>query len=389
MPAPAVIVLGTSFSSVPLYHELRSAGFYLISCGGKKGDIGHRISDEQAYIDYSEPEAVIEYILSYRKAEIFIVPSSNDIAYKTACLARERLCIDGGVSWDLASKVHEKDKFKTLLEELRIPTPRVFRDQALNPFEEIEVAIVKPIDSFSGIGISVCGSYPELERAKLNASKHSTSGEVIVEQFIRGSLHSCSAFISDGKIKESFFADEFCYKNRFQVSGSNFPSNLPDEIRKLVEASILKVIDYLEYKNGLFHVQLMVERGIPYLIEAMLRCPGDLFPELVRFANGVNYTYLYMMSFVPGLPEPSRVSVDSAPEGSFIWRETLADEKNWVYCGFENIYEENTILACHSLSSIGDDLRPAPKDKAGIILSRTNSVGLSKIISNKGAYELY
>ena len=384
-----VIVLGTSFSSVPIYHELRDAGYFIISCGGNLADVGHSLSDKQIHIDYSDAEKLIEHLADEAINDFFIVPSSNDIAYKTACIVKEAFGIDGGVVWALAEHVHEKDKFKTMLDLLAIPTPIVFKDPTVNPLDQVDAVIVKPIDSFSGIGISICKTMEEIEAAKVLAKRVSVAGNFIVEQFVEGSLHSCSFFIADGVIKATFFVDEFCHVNQFQVSGSNSPSKVSVSIKNLVVDHILKITQYLDYRDGLFHLQFIVHASQPFFIEAMLRCPGDLFPRLIELSRGVNYTLYYLMSFVPGIVDTvdgfHRLDFD----GAFVWRETLADNSERIYKGFANTHASNHIISAYPLCSIGHLLQPAPMDKAGIVFSTVGASGLAKIISSRGAYELY
>ena len=389
MSSQKVIVLGTSFSSVPIYKELQSAGYTSISCGGNENDIGHLLSDEQIYIDYSEASKLIDYLDRYKRKDFFVVPSSNDIAYKTACLIKDAFNIEGGTSWDLAEEVHEKDKFKALLNKLAIPTPSIFYNEALNCLDDVDAVIVKPIDSFSGIGISICRSAQELEVATDLAKSISLAGEYIVEQFIEGSLHSCSLFMQDGDVKTSFFVDEFCFINQFQVSGSNSPSRLKQDTKNLVLEYISKIIEYLNYSDGLFHLQFIVKDDKPYFIEAMLRCPGDLFPNLIKLSKGINYTYYYLMSFIPGLADIMKPKSGFDIEKNFIWRETLAREVEFIYKGFSSTDSFNQIVDLYPLCGIGEVLMPAPKDKAGIVFSTVDTNNLNKIINNRGAYELY
>jgi hypothetical protein len=387
-----VIVLGTSFSSVPIYNELRAAGYFVISCGGNVADIGHSLSDEQIHINYSDAEKLVDYLTDKAINDFFVVPSSNDIAYKTACIVKDAFGIDGGVVWALAEHVHEKDKFKAMLELLAIPTPLVFKDHILNPLDQVDAVIVKPIDSFSGIGISICKTTEDLEDAKVLAKRVSAAGDFIVEQFVEGSLHSCSFFIADGVIKATFFVDEFCYVNQFQVSGSNSPSNILVSIQNLVVDYILKITQHLDYKDGLFHLQFIVHADQPYFIEAMLRCPGDLFPNLIELSEGINYTQYYLMSFIPGIVDTID-TIDPSPglgsEEVFVWRETLADSNERIFKGFANIHDSNHIVSAYPLCSIGHFMQPAPMDKAGIIFSTVSASDLPKIISSRGAYELY
>lgn len=64
--------------------------------------------------------------------------------------------------------------------------------------------MVKPVEAYSGRGISVIENKGELENAVMNARNYSLSKKCLVEEYIVGNLYSHTAFISGGKIIHDF-----------------------------------------------------------------------------------------------------------------------------------------------------------------------------------------
>ncbi len=96
--------------------------------------------------------------------------------------------------------------------------------------------LVKPSDSFSGRGVTKVFDRTELAAAVADARRNSRSAEVVIEEFIEGSLHSHSAFIKDQEIAFDVFVDE--YSHGLSVPGQFIePSLTPFRNRSLEDAS--------------------------------------------------------------------------------------------------------------------------------------------------------
>src|SRR5690606_25694265 len=99
--------------------------------------------------------------------------------------------------------------------------------------------ICKPVDAFSGRGISV---FNGLDRAGMvtafnTARRESPSGEALAEPFIEGDLYSYTTFLAKGKPQEWFFVREGSSINPFAVDTSYVSEALPEDCRALLADS--------------------------------------------------------------------------------------------------------------------------------------------------------
>ena len=361
-----VLVLGTSSTAVALVEVLRGHHLPVVLCGGYPGDPGHALGLHSISVDYSDHAALIETLSD--EAFDAVVPACNDSAYAASfALGQSR-----GLAWPDTAKIVDvmtnKAKLAEHLSGLGIPIPRVFHPSEAAEFVTADTPIiVKPVDADRGLGVEVVRDATQLEisvGASLAASK---AGEVVLQEYIDGSLHSASVFFQDGETAAAFFVDEFCTTSRFQVNSSFFPSQLPEEIQSSVLSALNAVAASLEIRAGLLHAQFMVKDDSFHLIELMRRCPGDFFGQMIELGSGYLYTENYVRAFldypVDKLPQEFNVST--------IFRYTLTSNFQSNPTHVQLLYPSSSVSFYPHLPS-GSVMPEAPIGKFATVLIEVN-----------------
>jgi biotin carboxylase len=248
------LLVGSSFSAAPIFFLLKKRGLHVSVCGSLRADPCHQYADASFYIDYSDREA----LLSLVEAESFdfIVPTCNDYSYMSCAWFARRLGYPGFDDFEVAAIIHTKNEFRRITQQYGIPAPRSHRQQVDKSIDSSGLKyplLVKPIDSFSGRGVTKVKDVSELDAAVDAARTASRSGEIVLEEFVDGALHSHSAFIQRREIVADFFVDEFCTVYPYQVDCSNHPSRLRSAIQGAVRATIAKLVKQLDLQDGLLH----------------------------------------------------------------------------------------------------------------------------------------
>lgn len=361
--AKKALLLGSSYSAVPLLFILKRHGLHVSVCGNLPADPCHNYADQSFYEDYSKHDLVEE--LQKEHNFDYVIPSCNDYSYLSGAHVAEKYGLPGYDSLPTAMLLHNKALFRSRIEQIGLPAPKY---RTLAPDEDLKISdmhfplLVKPVDSFSGRGITKVHSLEELREAVGHASTVSRSGGIFVaEEFIEGSLHSHSAFISDRTILFDFFADEFCTVYPYQVNCSNSPSRLDDHVKDGMRSLINRLAQSLGLVDGLFHTQFIVSGDEIFLIESMRRCPGDLFNRMIELSTSAEYLENYVGPFI-GLP-PS--SSDVLPR-RLIGRHTISVKEPTIYFGMRNRIPFESVDFV-PLKESGSQFAPAPYDKAGIV----------------------
>lgn len=355
-----VLLIGTSFSAVPIYFALKRRGFHVTVCGGVKTDPCHQYADASIFVDYSDPEALLNAV---KEADFqYIIPSCNDYSYLSASHVANKLGCPGYDTTEITAILHTKKSFREKAAKFGLKAPKVITDiTSLNGAHL--PCLVKPVDSFSGRGVSKVESIAEISAAINAAKKASRSGEFVIEQFIQGSLHSHSAFISKGKIIADFFVDEFCTTYPYQVNCSNYPSVIPKRIKLGVQFEIERLAKELRITDGLLHTQFMSDQNDFWIIECMRRCPGDLYGSLIERSTGVDYADMFIKPFVE-IPYSNETTHSHE---YYYGRHTISSRESIVNFSFSPKLK-GVEIEIVQLKESGENLEPAPFDKMAIVL---------------------
>lgn len=375
-PRTALLV-GSSFSAAPILFALKKYGLHVSVCGKHEKDPCHEIADASYFIDYSDASKLEELVGSGKFD--FLIPSCNDSSYMSCARFAEKFGFPGFDGFETASILHTKNKFRALTETLRIPAPRYAALSQRDVFDAPALSfplLVKPVDSFSGRGMSRVSTGDELELAVKLARDCSPTSEVIVEEFVEGTLHSHSAFLFDGRIAFDFFVDEFCTSYPYQVNCSNHPSVLDEVLRNQVRKAICVIAKSVDLADGLIHTQFLAKGSQVWIIETMRRCPGDLYGSLVTKSTGVNYADLFVRSFIA---EPLPPSLEASCELPF-GRHTISSDKLIAAFSFSQSIPATEVDVV-PLKISGHTLHPAPYDKMAILFAHFESYEKMKVFT--------
>ncbi|MAR90265.1 MAG: ATP-grasp domain-containing protein [Pseudomonadota bacterium] len=369
------LLVGSSYSSAPILSILRERGFQISVCGVHRDDPCHEYADKSYYIDYSNSEA-LKQLIDAEQFD-FIVPSCNDTAYMSTVQATQQNPYPGFDTLPTARILHTKNSFREFTKDNAIPAPRWLKASAQKDYSSLTLPLlVKPVDAFSGRGITKITDYSSLGPAIENARLSSKDDGVIVEEFVEGSLHSHSAFVVNEKIMIDFFVDEYCSIYPYQVDCSNHPSFLSQHIRNSVRAAIGTIISKLKICDGLIHSQFIVNDDQIWIIECMRRAPGDLFGNLISYSTGHDYTELYTLPFIGG-----KIKANSSSERyRLIGRHTISVVKPKTLFSFSQSLPSPKVSIV-PLKRSGHPITDAPYDKVAILFAEFEAAETLKSIT--------
>jgi biotin carboxylase len=363
-----VLLLGTSFSAAPLAHFLKTAGMRVSVCGKFPTDPCAAWADDYYSLDYSDADALLQLVKDNRFSAI--APSCNDYSYLSAAHTAYQLGYPGFDDPETTAILHDKSRFRAFALTHGIPVPKTWDISSNSPtaFSRDFPLLVKPVDSFSGRGVGKITCAEQLQPAIAEARAQSRSNNVVVEQYIEGTLHSHSAFLRSRDIDQDFFVDEFCTVYPYQVNCSNSPSHLSDRLRDRVRDCIRDLAGLLRLCDGLLHTQFIVRGNDIYLIECMRRCPGDLYYHLISFSTSMPYVANYLRPFLgEAIAFPS--SIIDIP-----WaRHTISLAEDTIVHGFAHTIPSPEVRY-FPLRESGSLIRQAPFDKVAILFARFEEV---------------
>lgn len=353
-----VLLLDAAFSSIPIYEYLLDAGHDVFVMGNRPNDVlarkaGSRWIDQ----DYSKSDEVRSHLA--RCGIERVVPGCTDISIETcAKLSLDTYPLDTSEN---NAVFGDKGAFRRLCLELDLPAPRVVDDGL---FPAVGKFICKPVDAFSGRGVTIFdgADLDALKDARSAAVEASPRSTALIETFALGELFSCSAFVENQKLMESFYVREGSSANPFAVDTSYVTDDVPTACRMKLAKGLERLCSALALRDGLLHTQfILTDSGDPFIIEVTRRCPGDLYSLLIEYSTGFRYAAKYASYF---LDAPEKTQVETR---RYVLRHTVTSaDKNEIFAGLR-MTGTFVVRAFFPLGAVGHELLPKQGSRAGVL----------------------
>jgi hypothetical protein len=323
------LLVDTGFASLPLIDALESKNIHVHVVGLKGSDgLAKRVAKYHE-LDYSDPNALERTLLEVRPD--YLIPGCTDVSYLNCAVVADKYGFAGFDSVKSVSKIHDKSHLRDNMIAAGLSVP----NSVPPPYDYLDFPIIiKPVDSYSGHGITVLRSKNDkcFEEAKDYARRSSPSGSFIVEKFVTGQLVSHSAFIVGGEIKRDFWVNEYCSASPFSVDTSFVTRDEHNDIHSQFRRGIQRLIQQLSLVDGLLHTQFIRTVDGCFVIESTRRCPGDLYGKLITLATGFDYSAAYLSPYTQGEVSPDW---SASSDSRNILRHTVSSGEAYSYFGVE------------------------------------------------------
>jgi biotin carboxylase len=150
--------------------------------------------------------------------------------------------------------------------------------------------VIKPRDAFSSRGVYKCEDLADIERYIEESRSFSSSGDVIIEEFLTGKEYSVEALTCKGETTVVQFTEKFItpYPKTVEL-GHLQPAELDDATMLEVSAVVMNALAALGVMNSASHTEVMVTGKGSFIIESGARLGGDFIGSyLTRSSTGMS-----------------------------------------------------------------------------------------------------
>ena len=374
-----VLLVDTNFSAGPILNYLRNAGHTVLFAGGRPDDFLAKATPGYQQLDYSNPAALAA--LCRAQGIEHLVPGCNDRSYYSCAEVSESLHFPGIDRLEATEIINHKQKFRSHAQREGLSVPRVFGKEVAPTC----AVIVKPVDAYSGRGISVvqAGETLQLAGAIESAKAESKSGDYLVEEYVEGQLYSHSAFLVNGHVVHDFIVIEHGSANRFVVDTSHLAIDFPVEVHTRIRHEIEHLAQSLRLCDGLVHTQFLLKGDKFWLVEITRRCPGDLYSQLIELSTGFPYVASYAKGFL------GQRAAGEALKQHFILRHTLTMPHEGLLQHLHFNYPVH-MERWVPVASTGDLIAPSPVGRMALLFARCANAGeLQTLASHATQRRLY
>jgi predicted ATP-grasp superfamily ATP-dependent carboligase len=293
-----IILLDPNFSADPISDKLLECGYYVIRVGKLTGR--PRVKDHEIFIeiDYSNMNEILEF---YRKEQVHqIIPGCTDLSFKISNEIGLNLNLPGYSETRNVDYLLSKKKLSKFLEDMNIPHPRTLHSPLKSIPESFKAQnwIAKPNIGFSGKDVTKI-DFKEESASSIKIRKLIENNDIILQEFVNGTLYSFSGILKDSKVIQSNVVLEECISSNWKVDLSyidrTFPTEFKNELVKIAE----KISRKTNKISGLIHMQFILSQTGPKVIELIERMPGDLYSHLVEWSDKATFVSGYLSNFLP------------------------------------------------------------------------------------------
>ena len=356
-----VLLLDTNVASAPIHRYLVDAGYEVHVVGRNPSDFLAKSVPNYINLDYSDVEATLALV--ERLEPKYLVPGCNDLSYDTCAAISARRPFPGIDSVEVTHTLGNKQAFRRYAALHDIPSPRAIAEADAVAGRPI---IVKPVDAFSGRGVTAlkAPTTDEIAVAVALAKSFSGTGACVIEEFVEGQLYSHTAFLGEDGVVADFIVEEHGSINPFTVNTSRLLPDYDPTLLGAVRTAIERIARDLKLTSGLIHTQFISDGRQFWIIEITRRCPGDLYSLLISLSTGFDYAENYARPFIG---QPFK---DGARRQSAIMRHTIALREAQTF-GALQFHRPIAIERFFPQALAGDHVAASPFARVGILFVRS------------------
>lgn len=290
----SVVILGGNRMACPAISRIQQHGFHVIAVDGNDQAAARDVADRfihQNFSDVAGTEAALAGVDFDG-----IVPLNDFAVHSAAHIARERKL----PGWnDFAERCFvSKVAMKQCWIENGLPTPRCAFTTVAQliagrfPDWDMWPAVVKPAFSGGGSrGVFVAKDWKDA-RAQLGQVENAyLDGEVVIEEFVRGSEHTLEVLICRGtptllsiSDKENYAGSDTVVQRLF------FPGPIGHSYREKLEQLVFAACRAMQLSDGTTHFEVLIRDGEPCLLEVGGRPGGGLnLHPICEISTGYDY----------------------------------------------------------------------------------------------------
>lgn len=293
-----VMILGAGKNQLPIINICKKRGYYTIVVSVKGDYPGFALADKSYYFDTKDKDAILN-VAKEEKIDA-ILTDQTDVAVPTVAYVAEQIGLRG-IGYETALKFSNKYLMRKACQEAGIPMPEFYKvntiEEAIKFADKIGYpVIIKPVDSSGSRGVRKCLSKLDISNFFDASKSDSSSGDIIVEKFIKGKEYLADGFAMNYQYQnlDLGIKEYFDIPNTYISKMCMFSSvkKINNRVEKMVLDTNEKIVKALGLPFGITHAEYMYSPtdDTVYLIEIAARGGGvylssDLTPRASGFST--------------------------------------------------------------------------------------------------------
>ncbi len=287
-----LLIIGASILQLPAIKKAKEMGLEVAVADFNPKAIGIPYADKFFYASTIDIEAICKVAEEYRPDGIITL--ATDMPMRSIAAATTKLGLPG-ITFDTAIKSTDKGEMMKAFKEHCVATPwyYIFSNKTefmVNVTNFTYPCIIKPVDNSGSRGVMLVKSVEELAEAYEYSSSQSRKGGVIIEEYLKGDEVSVEVIVHKGDVHILQVTDKLTTgAPNFVEMGHSQPSRFKGDILKAIHSLAVQAVKAVGINNGPAHIEMMVTKNGPKMIELGARMGGDyITTHLVPLSTGID-----------------------------------------------------------------------------------------------------
>ncbi|MDD3945039.1 MAG: ATP-grasp domain-containing protein [Bacteroidales bacterium] len=287
-----LMIVGASVLQLPAIKKAKEMGLYVGVIDYNPKAIGISFADKFFNVSTRDEEAIVKVAEKFKPDGIITL--ATDMPMRGVAKASERLKLHS-ISYETALRATDKHEMLKAFKEHNVYSPWYFVVGSIDELKTLKEkihypCIIKPTDNAGSKGVVLVHNYDGLISSYEYSYKYSCQGNVLVEEYLRGTEVSVEMMIVDGVAHILQITDKLTTgAPHFVEMGHSQPSRHPEEIKAKIRKLAAKACAAIGIEKGPAHVEMMITKRGPVMIELGARMGGDnITTALVPLSCGID-----------------------------------------------------------------------------------------------------
>lgn len=316
-----LLVIGANGNICNAVQRARELGVYVIVTDYFEDSPAKKIADKAYLVSTADTDKLAEICRAEKIDGVFTGYSELNLNFT------ERLCARMGYPFyataEQVNTLTNKELFKAACNRFGVSSVKAYQISE-NPTEEelkdiVFPVIVKPVDSYSGKGITICKNEDGIAEAIAKAKSVSGSKRYLVEQYMRDEdydIFTVYYTLQDGKAVLSGIVDRYMYTfpNKRRLSTVLlYPSEYLDRYLSEMDEKVKKMFAGLGLRNGTIFMEGAVNETGFYFWECGYRLCGAQQGIITGYINNADVEEMLIRYALTGKMSEEDVTVLEDP----------------------------------------------------------------------------
>ena len=286
------MIIGASFLQLPGVKRAKEMGLNVAVLDYDENAVSIPFADKFYNVSTIDIDGVTKAAEDFKADGIMTLAS--DMPMRSVAKACEKLGLNS-ISFDTAIKATDKGEMIKAFKEKGVPSPWFFIAENEEKLEEIKheilyPCILKPLDNSGSRGVVLVNNEKNLIESFKYSMASSRGAGVIIEEYLQGNEVSVEVIVWDGQVHVLAITDKLTTgPPHFVEMGHLQQSRLSLETKNKIKEVATLAVKSVGIKSGPDHVEIMVTKDGPKMIELGARMGGDcITTHLVPLSTGID-----------------------------------------------------------------------------------------------------